>query len=260
MLICLISFGRVSYLSLKSGITHLDETIKQPDMDTVIAGQKAIKRAVTSSVAPDRIVPSLTKDALAERADILCRALKKNPHQPLGVLLRRQGIKADQESLLEAITAIHSEFRESLNSSPLDATLPTNKIMLHALCDFVLGCQKSERANRHDLASKPGRAPLLLLECLGALSDSRVTSDKTLSGEWQKVRTMLDKLVVEKTRSENGKSAFAEKLTVVRTAEPIETPECPLTPLERLMGFDLDKGREATSGACQILRLAKGDG
>ena len=68
---------------------------------------------------------------------------------------------------------------------------------------------------------------------------------------------MLDNLVEEKTISESDKSAFAEKLTVARRAEPIETPECPLTPLERLMGFDLDKGREATSGACQILRLAR---
>jgi len=232
----------------------------------VIAKQKAsepkatsrAKRAATPSVAPDSVVPSLTEEGLAHRVDVLCKALKKNPHQPLGILFKRQGIEPNRESLLSTITAIHSEFRQSLKGCILDATLPVHTVMLHALCDFVLGCQKAERVNRHDPTSKPGRAPLLLLECLGALSDPLVTKDAELSREWGKVRAELDKLVMEKTKSENGKSAFAEKLAVARIVEPIETPECPLTPLERLMGFDIDKGREATSGPCQILRLAKG--
>lgn len=231
-------------------------------MDTIVTGQKATsraKRAATPSVAPDSIVPSLTEEGLAHRVGVLCKALKKNPHQPLGILLKRQGIKTDRQSLLSAIAAVHSEFRESLKSSTLDATLPTSTIMLHALCDFVLGCQKAERVNRHDLTSTPGRASLLLLECLGALSDPLVTKDAELSREWGKVRAELDKLVVQKTKSSDGKSSFAVRLTTRSTEEPIETLECPLTPLERLMGFDLDKGREATSGPCQILRLAKGE-
>lgn len=201
-------------------------------------------------------MPALTEEGLAHRADVLCRTLKKNPHQPLGILLRRQGIKDNRDNLLSTITEIHSDFRESLKGRTLDAALPVKTVMLDALCDFVLGCQRAERGGG-SLAIKPSRAPVLLLECLGSLTDPRVTGDKVLSQDWQQVRAGLDKLVLERTRSPDGRSAFEMKLPAIRGDQRIETEQHPLSPLERIIGFDLFHDRETTSTVLQILRLAQ---
>ncbi|NDC36982.1 MAG: hypothetical protein EBZ48_02900 [Proteobacteria bacterium] len=222
---------------------------------TEARSEKARRREPT---AADVLIPKLSDKALELHVEKLQASLAANPHQPIGILLRRVGIPLTPESLSEFARKTHAEFRASIRPESIDPSLPQHTRMQHALCDFILGVRRMEKAGHGIPGKNPGQAPLVLLECLALLSDPKTTKDEALSNAWRQVGKELDRIVIDNTRDQDGKSGYEDRLPLIRPDQPIETADHPLTAVQRLIGVDLMRAQEATSRICRILQIARG--
>lgn len=184
--------------------------------------------------------------------------LKANKSHPISELMKRQNVNPiDAEQILESVKAIHKQLSDFLKSYPVDGSTPESKLMLNSLCDFVLGERKLEKKSRNAPGYKPGRSALILMECLDALSDVKVTKNPELSSKWNQVRTDLSRAWLQLTSPPGGRSPYETKLPKTISDAPLETVEVPLSPIWRIVAFEIHHNRDTSNVVCRLLELTR---
>lgn len=205
-----------------------------------------------------QLCPKLTKEGLNARVDVITSLLKANGSHPISELMKRQNVRpSDVDQIYKSVKATHRKLADFLKCYPHDGSAPENRLMLNALCDFVLAERKLEKSLREQPGYKPGCSALILMECLDALSDVRVTSDPKLSSKWTQVRKDLNRTWLELTSRPGERSPYEIKLPKTLSDSPLETAEVPLSPIWRIVAFEIRHNRDTSNVVCHLLELTR---